>query len=133
MLFDDQDDLANRIDDEMLDKLVELSSARAEYLQAAAQVQNMRAEQFKGSFRFDQAELDSYVEQVLAPRRTKVYRLQSEMLVDAVDVDQIKSLLPMVLAGLISKVDLELVFSIIGVDIDAAKEGMKLIQEFINQ
>lgn len=133
MLFDDQDDLINRIDDEMLDKLVELSSARAEYLQAAAQVQNMRAEQLKGSFRFDQAELDSYVEQVLAPRRTKVYRLQSEMLVDAVDVDQIKSLLPMVLAGLISKVDLELVLSIIGVDIDAAKEGMELIREFINQ
>src|SRR3990167_6467356 len=131
MLFDDQDDLASRIDDERLDKLVELSSARAEYLQAAAQVQNMRAEQFKGSFRFDQAELDSYVEQVLAPRRTKVYRLQSEMLADAVDVDQIKSILPMIIAGLMAKVDLELVLSIIGVDTDASKEGLELIREFI--
>ncbi len=132
MLFGDQDDLVSRLDDETLEKLMELSSARAEYLQAAAQVQSMRAEQFKGSLHFNQTELDSYVEQVLAPRRTKVYRLQSEMLVDAVDVNEIKSMLPMILAGLMAKLDLELVLSIVGVDVDAAKEGVDLIREFID-
>lgn len=132
MLFDGSGDLVDRLDDPTREKLIELFVARSEFFQAQAQIDSMRVEQFKGSSHVELSELESYVKEILEPRRTKMRRIQAEMLKDAVDLESIKSLLPAVVAGLMAKVDLELVFNIIGLDADDAAEGMELIREFIN-
>ncbi len=131
MLFDGSGDLVDRLDDPTREKLIELFVARSEFFQAQAQIDSMRVEQFKGSSHVELSELESYVKEILEPRRTKMRRIQAEMLKDAVDLESIKSLLPAVVAGLMAKVDLELVFNIIGLDADDAAEGMELIREFI--
>lgn len=132
MFFDDEaGDWMENLDDETCQKLADLLSARAEYFQAASMVARMRAEQLKGSKIVNPEELDEYVKQVLDPRRAYMHRLMQSMLSESLDINKIKSLVPMVAAGLMSQVDFELIFNVVGVDVDLAKELLDSIREFI--
>ncbi len=131
MLFDTSNEWVESLDPSVRSKLVDLKVARSEYLQAASNVAAMQAEQLRGSSLFNQESYDEYVSEHLEPRRRRVMGLVSAMLKEAVELEKLVSMLPMILTGIMSQVDLELLLNITGIDVDQMMDLKKSIQDFI--
>ncbi|HEU5121638.1 MAG TPA: hypothetical protein VFT59_02240 [Candidatus Saccharimonadales bacterium] len=103
-------------------KLAEFLQLKDEYLQMAVQLNRLRLRALTDPNPQHEAELQSYSSAVMAPVRTRMGQMLSELVKEAVDVDGIKQMLPMALMSFLPSVNLPLLFSILPFDPDTVEK-----------
>ena len=111
-------------------KLAELLRTRAEYLAKAADFARMRVDLLENFTPEKEAGLEVYSSAVLAPMRSDMSRQITELLPETVDVEQLKSLMPLVVAGMLGSVNFALLTTVIGIEPDQVSRLESAIMEY---
>lgn len=112
-------------------KLAMMLSSRAEYMRLAADMNDRKAKLLADPTEEGEQELAEFSSVVVAPARMRVAEQMSELLKESIDVDKLQGMLPMLLAGAMSAVNLPLVLNILGLDPDMISQVAKLGKDFL--
>lgn len=106
--FGSNDYWMDQLDDETKQRLASLLENRNVYLLHFVELNRMRILQLTNPSPENAARMDQYVEQHMAPIREQMMLDSAHLLETAIDMDAIKEMLPMLLAGVMQKVNLPL-------------------------
>lgn len=121
------------IDPEIRESMGRIIQARADYLAASAQVAAMRAKIWAGDTNL------SALADIQADDLTKArldYAMQVRNLVkEAIDLDSLMELVPMIIAGLLQsvKVPFPVLFEAVGVDLDQVKLAAEALRDMFEE
>ena len=111
-----------QLDGDQRQQLAALLSDRAEYLVLAAELCRRKSALLANPTSAAEQALSEYSSTVVAPARRKVAEQTVELVGDAIDLDKPKGLLPMLLMGAITAVNVPLVLNALGLDPDTISE-----------
>lgn len=118
-------------DEETRQLLATLLTLRNQLRQQQCQVDAMRIQQLTGG-NVTEADIDAYTTQNITPLRGQIAELSMPLLLTAINVDEIKKMLPMILSLLPQVVDIRLVMLAAGFDEDAIDGVITKVRELIS-
>jgi hypothetical protein len=80
-----------------------------------------------------QAEIDTFMEEVIKPLREQMKPFERELMLTAFDLEKLQAFLPMLLAGVMQSIDFELFFCTGDIDPDKASFFFDKLQAFLNR
>lgn len=120
------------LDAETRTKLANLLQDRIEYNELINEVMRRKIQILMHPTADAERDLAEYTSAVVAPKRAKITQQQAELLKEAVDIDQIKGLVPMALLGLSQSINFPLLFTALGLDPDMVAEGVDLVKDYFS-
>lgn len=121
----------SELDEETRMKLARLLDMRSQYLEELARINRIKIGILKNPSPAAEESMTDYMRTVVAPLRRELGRSSRELIKQSIDNDKIKSLLPAILSGILSGVNLQLLFAAIGGDADVVDEMIEQIKEYI--
>ena len=113
-------------------KLADLLHHRNEYSAMVTKVNNQKIQILMHPTAASEQELAEYTRTTVAPMREKLQKETVALMVQAVDVEGLKQMLPMLLAAVANFVDLPLLFEAAGLDPDMIEEALGLLREYFS-
>ncbi len=110
-------------------QLAEVLDARIEYTEAKTVLLKMRRNMLNG--RVTKEQVDDYALIVVAPLRLKLTAAVAPLVPSIVNVEQIKTMLPMAVMALLSGINVKLLLELLELDSDQVDEMIAAIQEYI--
>lgn len=110
--------------------LADLLRMRVEYMKLAAQLNEMRVDLLESFTPEKEAGIEAFSAAVVAPKRKAVALKMTEMMTETVDLEQIKSLMPMILAGMLGSVNLGMLLAVVGIEPDQVAQLESAITNF---
>ncbi|HET6746806.1 MAG TPA: hypothetical protein VFH06_01730 [Candidatus Saccharimonadales bacterium] len=106
------------LDPEKRRKLADYLEVRNEYLEMTIKLNELRIRTLVEPTAANQDAVNNYASAVLAPMRAKHNELASNLVRDAVNVESLKGMLPMLAMALTSSIDVPLLLTTLNVDPD---------------
>ncbi len=121
------------LDKGMQVKVANLLSDRAAYMRLSADLTDRKAALLSNPTEAAEQELAEFASVVVAPARLKVAEQVTELLKEAVDIDKLQGMLPMLVMGVMTAVNVPLLLNIIGLDPDMISEIAAKGKEFFQR
>ena len=102
--------------------LAEYLSARLDYLRAERKYTQQMLAALQDPTRGDNKRLRQFVSDVLAPARRRMRAAQLSAVTEAADVDMLSELIPTMVGGMASAVDIPMLFAALNIDNDVSDQ-----------
>lgn len=119
------------LDEETRLKLANYLRDRNEYLDASRKLNELRIKMLIDGTPASAEHVNDYASTVVAPLRAGVSRQMTELLKRSVDLEGLKSMMPMVLMGLMRSVNLRLLLTVFDLEPDIVERMVTKIKNYI--
>jgi hypothetical protein len=119
------------LDDESRTRLANLLSGRNAYNAELIKLNELRIDMLLNPTPEKQEAIDAFNTTVVAPLRDGLTQDAFALFSVAVNIDNLKDLMPMVLAGVLQSVNIPLLLTVIGLEPDTINKLVQAISEFI--
>ncbi len=114
---------------EQEEQLAKVLDARIEYTEAKTVLLKMRRDMLNG--RVTKEQVNDYAHIVVAPLRLNLTTAVTPLVPDIINVEQIKSMLPMAVMALLNGINVKLLLELLELDSDQIDEMTAAIQQYI--
>lgn len=121
------------MDRETREKLANLLSDRNEYLEQQQTLNKLRIEMLRDGTPESEQRVKDFNSAVVVPLRAKMTPVILELFQKSVNVEGLKSIMPIIVMGLMQSVNLPLLFATAGVELDAAEEIINTIKDYVKK
>ena len=113
--------------------LLALLRKKRQYMQSALTHMELQEKYLENPTPANLIEAENYASMVLRPQKSEINGTLTSVLQNAVDLEGIKRLLPLVLAGVLQSVNLPLLLAAANIDAEEAEQLMKMIKRYIQE
>lgn len=121
------------LDPEQRRKLCNYLEVRNEYLEASIKLNELRMRALVEPTAANQDAIDNYASAVMVPARTKHSMMLAELAKEAVDVQKIQEMLPMLAAAFVSAINVPLLMAALNADPDMIEKIIGEVSSFFKR
>ena len=122
----------SELDEETRTKVAALLTDRNELLEAKVKLNRLRAAMLLNPTQSNIDSVEAYTSTVIAPLNTRLNEQAGELMMASVDVEGLKSMMPMVLMGLLRSVNLSLLLTAIDIEPDRIDRLISKIKDYVH-
>jgi hypothetical protein len=122
----------SELDTETRLRLANLLTLRGELQEKMWEVNRRKIALLMSPSAAGEQDLAEYNSAVVAPLRARVAEMTTELMNECIDLDKIKSLVPMFLLGMSQAINFPMLFSVLNIDPDHAAELFVKMKEFFS-
>lgn len=128
----DSETFLTNLDEETRATLRRVNSARAEYLESLVKYHKMREQVLDHPTTEAEKSLNVYSKTVVAPLRQAMLPDITALLEQSVNVEGLKSMMPMILMAVLNSVNLPLLMDTLNLDSDMIEEAVTRLKQYIS-
>jgi hypothetical protein len=128
--FDVDEHLYERITDDQRRLMVAVTQAKVDLDKAQLTYNKLKLTALNDPSEYNLSQLSDFASLKLRHLRDDHRNLQNQLLLESVNVDKLKEILPVLLLALSQAIDVPLLLDSVGIDENMISEGMTLLKDF---
>lgn len=108
-----------------------LLTERIAYMEQAIELNKLRVQYLQNPTPQNKERVDDFNAAVIMPLRSKLSEDMKDALAESIDIDGLKHLMPMMLAGVLQSVNLPYLLAVLGIEADNVEKLVAKVREII--